>query len=112
MSEWKPGDKLAFRRKWDNAYDIYDIKSITPAGFIVVGPYRLNPDLTIRGRSAWGPYKAEPVTGDVVKANRRYSTELFLRAVNWKSYPDDVLEEVKAVLEKNCGRTKDEAECS
>lgn len=59
----KVGDELAFCGGYGRGHwSIHTVSRITPSGRVVCGPYTLNPDLTVRGRSYGSPYKAVEVT--------------------------------------------------
>ena len=104
MSKYKVGDRLAFshRGKWR----VYPIDKITPSGRMVCGPYTLNPDLRIRGREKWGPYKAYEVNEEIEKASRRSEYLDILSRVRFEELTDDVLDALVEILEGPLGENR------
>lgn len=70
MSEWKVGDEIAFRGR--NRIFIHKVERITPSGRLVCSPYTLNPDLSVRGASAYSQiFRGEPVTPGIRAVARK-----------------------------------------
>ncbi len=64
MSEIKVGDELAVPRRF-GGWDFHTVEAITPSGRIKCGRFVLNPDLSIRGASPYGPYSACLATDEI-----------------------------------------------
>jgi hypothetical protein len=94
------GDALAFRFYAPTrcSWELHKITKIMPSGRMVCGPFTLNPDLSVRGKSGYGgPYKAEPVTDEIVAEVRRFKALEYVRGFDWKKLSLDSLEAVIAV---------------
>ena len=97
------GDALAFRcySPMRAGWDIHKITKIMPSGRIVCGPFSLNPDLSIRGKSGYGgPYRAEPVTDTIVAEVRRFKALEYVKGFDWNKLETDSLEAVIAVTQQ------------
>jgi len=96
------GDALAFhfyagiRCSWE----IHKITKIMPSGRMVCGPFTLNPNLRVRGRGYDAPYKAEPVTDEIVAEVRRFKALKYVRGFDWKKLGLNSLEAVIAVTQQ------------
>ena len=101
MSKYKVGDRLAFSHQ--GKWSVYPIDKITPSGRMVCGRYTLNPDLSIRGREKWGPYRAYEVTEEIEKASRRREYLDILSRVRFEELTDDVLDALVEILEGPLG---------
>lgn len=102
--QYKVGDELAFYHHGGlGRWDIHSITKITPSGRIRCGYYDLNPDLTVRGRSAWsnGPTRGEPVTDEIREILKR--RELITMAKNlarfdWEKLTNEQLNAIFAIV--------------
>lgn len=95
----KVGDRLAFRVGWSrNRYEIHVVGKITPKGWIKVGHWTLNPDLTVRGRSRETPYKAEHVTPEIARQYRHEKDVDLIRATDWRAADAKLVAEVAKLI--------------
>lgn len=60
----KVGDKLLIDHRLGSGFDIIEVTRIMPSGRIEAGTRILNPDLSIRGASKWGPFSARIPTAE------------------------------------------------
>ena len=105
----KAGDKLAFSYRGMGPYgrwDIVEVEKVTPTGMIVmVNGKRLNPDLTVRGRTPYScsPHRAEPVTDKILDEFERDRIILGIRSkvdrAKWDQYSTEQLATILAALE-------------
>lgn len=107
MSTVKVGDELAFARRY-GGWDFRAVESITPTGRIKCGIYTLNPDLTIRGASAYGPYSAQIAT-DEMRAEMRERHEQAglieqILEVQWREKSTDQLRRIVAILDEGAAQ--------
>ncbi|MFN9112416.1 MAG: hypothetical protein ACK5XN_20300 [Bacteroidota bacterium] len=105
----KAGDKLAFSYRGMGPYgrwDIVEVEKVTPTGMIVmVNGKRLNPDLTVRGRTPYScsPYRGEPVTDKILDEFERDRIIRGIRSkvdcAKWDQYSTEQLATILAALE-------------
>lgn len=103
----KVGDELAIARRY-GGWDFYKVESITPSGRIKCGRYTLNPDLTIRGASEYGPYSAQ-LANDEMRAEMRERRERALLIeqileVQWRDKSIDQLRRIVAILDEGAAQ--------
>ena len=105
--EWvatlKPGDKVAVRRRFDSAYDIYRVASVTPSGRVRVAlddrfSREFNPDGWLRGGDAWSLARIEPVTQHVLDSNRKLLLLGSISKAEWGRMDLATLEKIVAML--------------
>ena len=105
MSEnkYKVGDELAFKCGGGYAWwEIHKIEKITPSGRMKCGHWELNPDLTIRGAHGYsGPYRAEPVTSEIIKKVKRARDLRTCQDAKWSNLNDEQLSSVVKILEQS-----------
>lgn len=103
------GEELAFRSGYSiGSWRIHTITRITPSGRIECGPYTLNPDLTVRGRSGYGtPCRGEPVT-DAIRESIQHAEDLsYVRTVNFHEMPALVLHRVACFIRDELAQQED-----
>jgi len=114
--EWvatlKPGDKVAVRSRWDGAYAIYSVASVTPSGRVRVAlrdgvNWEFNPDGWLRGADPWNLTRIEPVTQRVLDANRRIMLRGRISRAEWGRMDLATLEKIVALLPRE---PRDEAD--
>lgn len=105
---FKIGDVLAFQEGYSGDYYIYEIEHVTPTGIANVGPYKVNPDMTLRGkrgRGYYGPYKAEFVTDKISKIVERQKFLARVARTRWTNQPTDILKAICELID-SCGNTE------
>lgn len=99
----KVGDKVAVRRRWDSEYDIYSVSAVTPSGRVRVPVsdsafWEFNPNGWLRGADPWNQTCIEPVTEQVLTANRKAKLLHKVARVDWSRVKLSVLEQVAALV--------------
>lgn len=103
------GEELAFQSGYSRgSWRIHTITRITPSGRIECGPYTLNPDLTVRGRSGYGtPFRGEPVTAAIRASVQRDEDLSYVQTVRFHAMSDLSLRRVACFIRDELAQQED-----
>ncbi|MAT51543.1 MAG: hypothetical protein CMK32_10210 [Porticoccaceae bacterium] len=106
--ELKVGDKIAFRAGYGTGqWQIVPVERITPKGFIKCGTYTLNPDLLIRGRrNAWGPYRGEIATPEIIHEAKVQQARSEISIVNTSKLSDEAAMKIYNIIKEEHAKSE------
>ena len=98
----KVGDELAFQSGYRGDWYIYEVSHVTPTGISTAGPYKVNADMSIRGRANrgyYGPCRAYHATADIKAKVTRQKCLAKIERTKWRTLDDTSLLAVCAIVD-------------